>query len=221
MLQRDIPLEVRFVPGADRPPLAAPRGNHRPWRRYATCAWGLNSQGTLRRMTAGDLATAVLALDALVVSIASTALSRRDVRAAAESSRQAEALAERHTRAAEDAARSAQMSAEALEAVVAELKRATPARGATVYPSRPFVMEARRGQTFGLINQSGDLIHDVTVDTDHPEALTRNLPDGIDMTDGEVAVFLMAGAMGAPLPGSVRVKWDTNPQGTIVALPPK
>lgn len=166
------------------------------------------------------LVTALVAVAALVLSIVTAVQNRRDVAAAGEAAAQERAVAERHARAAEEAAQSASLTAEAVQALAEELRRR---RSQTLLAPRhdgpALRLERRRGRTFALVNQGGQTLTGVTVETGHPADLVRNLPTAETLPPGEALVFLLAGSPEAPVPPEVLVRWDQQPEGTPLPLP--
>ena len=164
--------------------------------------------------------TALVAVAALALSIVTALQNRRDVAAAAVASAQARAVAERHARAAEEAAQSAALTAEAVQALAEELRRR---RSPTLLATRPegptLRLERRRGHILALVNQGGQTLTGVSLETDHPADLVRNLPTAETLPPGEALVFLLAGSPAAPVPREVLVRWDQQPEGTPLPLP--
>jgi hypothetical protein len=164
--------------------------------------------------------TAVVAVVALVVSVVTAVLNRRDVAAAGVAAAEARTVAERHARAAEDAARSAALTAEAMRAMADELRRRrTRTLLAPVRDGPPLALERRRGQTYALVNRGAVQLTGLTLETDHPPELTRNLPTAETLEPGDAVVFLLAASAHAPLPPTVLVRADQLPEGLPLALP--
>lgn len=85
----------------------------------------------------------------------------------------------------------------------------------------PFEITWWRGQTYRLRNVTDEPIDMVTVTLDHPEGLTRNLPNDLSLGPGETYEFMIIGTWQTGMPTQVFVSWDVHPTPYAIPLPPK
>jgi hypothetical protein len=182
--------------------------------------------------------TNALPIIAIIVSVVAVILTavqnrraRKDANAAAAAADQkaieSKAVAERHAQAAEQSAQHAELTVEAMQAMVAELRRVREARpqsppvGPSTYRDRDqLVVENGGGKhSYVLRNIGTTTLAGVTLDSEHP--ITRALPENETLEPGQGHPFLMAAVSGIPVPSEVKVHWADRPDGAWLPMPRK
>ncbi|MGW4586495.1 hypothetical protein [Amycolatopsis thermoflava] len=98
-------------------------------------------------------------------------------------------------------------------------RSALPRRGGE--PAPAFRLEAQPQQWYRLTNTGPVLATGVRVDFGdrYDRALTRRLPDVLDLGPGESVTFLMLGTWATPRPAELRVSCAELPKPALVAVP--
>lgn len=181
-------------------------------------------------MDMGDVpawAALVVSVGAVIVSL----LARRDGNRAATAAENSVKEAKRSSDAAEqsvgEARRSgdaAERSARVAEETLADQRReAAERRAAEEEASRPRAELRIRHQTKAkwiLVNEGTGPANNIVL-VDEVPALVGTWSEGASLPPRDALEFMMAGAMGAPLPSVIRVKWDGQEEPVPLLVPPR
>ncbi|MFJ5017023.1 hypothetical protein [Streptomyces griseoluteus] len=155
---------------------------------------------------------------------------KREARQRHEQSVRDEAQAEASqiaTRQAEAQERRAYAMEQTLAELVRALEQSRQLNGEPLPPgngggegSVEWQLRHRKGQAYVLRNTGSVVATGVHVNVgEHPRGLTRSLPEDAVVPPHEAVEFLLIGAWGAPVPHSIRVKWDNGEQTLAVPEP--
>lgn len=118
----------------------------------------------------------------------------------------------------------AERSAIAAEETLADQRREAEARrAAEAEANRPradLVIEHSHKAKWLLINRGTGTAANVRLSNDVP-ALIGVWPDPLELPPGEAHDFMMAGAMGAPIPSVIRVVWEGQADPVPLLVPPR
>lgn len=161
---------------------------------------------------AGNAATWAGVVVALIVAVVGIVQGRKQTKISKEASeanhRQAEA-AERRAIAVESAL------AEALSALQPQPGVDS---GAKPSPSVSWVLERRGKHKYFLRNTGNTTATGVRVDPERLASITRNVPENASVPPGASTEFVMAGSLGAPLPGEIWLTWDGQAESQAIPL---